>query len=51
MNEEQTISWIFLAIAIGSKNSSININGISQIADGINHAIPTHKEMQNLFLG
>lgn len=44
MTKEHTISWIFLAIA--SQNSPTNINAISSIADGINHAIPTQKELQ-----
>jgi hypothetical protein len=46
MREGEIISWIFLAIAMGSKNEPINIKGISQIADGINHAIPTPKEFE-----
>lgn len=46
MTLEQTISWIFLAIAIGSQNRPISFNGISTIADGINHAVPSHKELQ-----
>jgi hypothetical protein len=46
MREGEIISWIFLAIAMGSKIEPINIKGISQIADGINHAVPTQKEFQ-----
>jgi predicted transcriptional regulator len=46
MREGEMISWIFLAIAMGSKNEPINIREISQIADGINHAVPTPKEFQ-----
>ena len=43
---EQTISWIFLSIALGSRESPINFSQISEIADGINHAVPNHKELQ-----
>lgn len=42
----RTISWIYLAICIASKNEPVDFDGISMTADGINHAIPTHKEMQ-----
>ncbi|MGY5353433.1 hypothetical protein [Wenyingzhuangia sp. IMCC45467] len=40
-------SWILLSIGIGSQKSPIDIKGIKQIADGINHAIPTHQELQS----
>jgi len=46
MTESQIISWIFLAIAMGSQKTAIDYSGISMIADGINHAVPTQKEMQ-----
>ncbi|WP_158800203.1 hypothetical protein [Pedobacter sp. L105] len=46
MTVEETTSWIFLAIAIGSQVDPISFTDISSIADGINHAIPTHKELQ-----
>lgn len=47
MKTAETTSWIFLAIAISSQISPVSFAGISQVADGINHAIPTQKEMQN----
>lgn len=47
MTEIQTNSWIFLAIAIASQKEPIDIKGISQIADGINHAVPTQKELKS----
>ena len=47
MKETETISWIFTAIAIASKTEPTDFKGISMIADGINHAVPTHKEMQS----
>jgi hypothetical protein len=46
MTQEETISWIFLAIALASKQKLADINAISMIADGINHAVPTQKELQ-----
>lgn len=46
MSDSQTISWIFLAIAMASQVEPANFNGISMIADGINHAVPTQKELQ-----
>ena len=47
MTFEETISWIFLSIAIASGNSPANFRAISMIADGINHAVPNHKEIQS----
>jgi predicted transcriptional regulator len=46
MNDTATISWILLAIGIASENAPVDYRGITQIADGINHAVPTDKEMQ-----
>lgn len=46
MTDLQTISWIFLATAMATSTEPTNINGISSVADGINHAIPTQKELQ-----
>ena len=46
MDTEQYISWIFLSIASGSQIQPVDFKGISMIADGINHAVPTHKELQ-----
>ena len=43
---EQTYSWIFLATAMASETEPANFSSISTIADGINHAVPTHKELQ-----
>ena len=47
MTEIQTNSWIFLAIALASKLAPADIKGISEIADGINHAVPTQKELRS----
>jgi predicted transcriptional regulator len=46
MTDDQTTSWIFLATAIASQTGPTDFDSISNIADGINHAIPTHKELQ-----
>jgi len=46
MTDLQTISWIFLAIALATDTKPTDISGISSVADGINHAIPTQKELQ-----
>jgi predicted transcriptional regulator len=47
MTNLETTFWIFLALAISSQNNPTDYAGISQIADGINHVIPSQKEMQN----
>ncbi|WP_310595056.1 hypothetical protein [Flavobacterium sp.] len=44
--DKRTISWIYLAISIASDREPADFNDISMIADGINHVIPTHKEIQ-----
>jgi hypothetical protein len=46
MKPVETTSWIFLALSISSEKESACFSEISQIADGINHALPTQKEMQ-----
>jgi len=46
MTDKQTISWIFLAIALATNTKPTDISGISSVADGINHAVPTQKELQ-----
>ncbi|WP_188464100.1 hypothetical protein [Bizionia arctica] len=45
-SEGRTISWIYLALSMASETEPTDFNGISMIADGINHAVPTHKEIQ-----
>ena len=49
MTPEQINSWIFLSIALASQSEPSSISGISEIADGINHSIPTQKELQKSF--
>lgn len=46
MTENETRSWIFLATALASQEEPADLNAISMIADGINHAIPTEKELR-----
>ncbi|WP_144607020.1 hypothetical protein [Algoriphagus algorifonticola] len=46
MGESTVISWIFLSTAFASEQEPANFESISQIADGINHAVPTQKELQ-----
>ena len=50
MTDEETISWIFLAIALASQKEAANLSGIFITADGINHAVPTQKEIQTSIL-
>ncbi|WP_026728351.1 hypothetical protein [Flavobacterium denitrificans] len=47
MRNAEILSWIFLALAISSKDSPVGFASISQIADGINHSVPNEKEIQN----
>ena len=46
MKESEVVSWIFLSTAFACEREPANFESISQIADGINHAVPTHKELQ-----
>ena len=47
MDEARTYAWIMYALAGASQTTPANIAAVSQIADGINHAVPTSKEMQS----
>jgi hypothetical protein len=49
MTDEKTIAWIFLSTALATGIDPTDTRGISMIADGINHAIPTQKELQTSF--
>lgn len=46
MDGPKTISWIFFAIALSSERYPAKFSGISMMADGINHAVPTGSELQ-----
>ncbi|XLS27960.1 hypothetical protein ACJD0Z_12210 [Flavobacteriaceae bacterium M23B6Z8] len=47
MSIEEIYSWIFLATALASEIKPAKKSEISMVADGINHAVPTHKEMNS----
>lgn len=46
MTDSEVISWIFLAISLASEKEPADLNAISMIADGINHSVPTDKELK-----
>ena len=47
MTEAQTYSWIFCALAAVRNNEGTSVRDIEAVADGINHAVPTQKEMDS----
>ena len=47
MENPQTISWIFLALAIASQNAPANCTEISNVADGINKLKPLESEIED----
>jgi hypothetical protein len=49
MTQEETFSWIFLSTALATQTEPTDTRGISMVADGINHAVPTEKELQTAF--
>ena len=46
MTDAATIAWIFYALGLASEKSPADFGAISQLADGLNHAVPKHQEMQ-----
>jgi hypothetical protein len=46
MTLAQTYSWIFYAVGLASQALPATFAGIERVADGINHAIPTRKEIR-----
>ncbi|MFH6985784.1 hypothetical protein [Marinoscillum luteum] len=46
MTDSQVIAWIFFSTSLASEHEPVNFESISQVADGVNHAVPTHKELQ-----
>jgi hypothetical protein len=46
MSHAETVAWIFYALAAASRSGAAKFADISAVADGINHAIPTHSELQ-----
>jgi hypothetical protein len=47
METAKTYAWIMYAVALAAQKGSANFAAISQLADGINHAVPEHKELQS----
>jgi hypothetical protein len=45
MTEAQTYAWIFYATSAAAGNQPAKQRDIEAVADGINHAVPTQKEM------
>lgn len=46
MTEAQTYAWIFYAASAAANNQGAKHREIEAVADGINHALPTEKEMR-----
>jgi hypothetical protein len=46
MNRWSTTAWIFLAVEYASQKEPAKLDAIIGTADGINHAIPTQKELR-----
>lgn len=49
MTSERINSWMFLAVAMSMNESAASLSDIIGTADVINHAIPTHSELQTAF--
>jgi len=47
MTEAQTYSWIFYAASLIAQKEPVKIREIESVADGINHAVPTQKEISS----
>jgi hypothetical protein len=47
MKTKTTIAWIYISVAYASEKGPAGLSEIIGIADGINKAIPTHKELQS----
>ncbi len=48
--EDKFNSLIFLSIAFAAKDKKVDISEISDVADGINHSIPSLIEIRNSIL-
>lgn len=46
MTESKVKSWIFLSTSLASQKEPADLKAISVIADGINHLVPTDKELK-----
>jgi hypothetical protein len=47
MTEAETYSWIFYAASAATMNDGASLRDIEAVADGINHAVPTQKELSS----
>ena len=47
MTLAETYSWILYAVGMASHSTPATQKKISRAADEINHAVPTHKELQS----
>ena len=47
MTLAQTYSWIFYAAGLASQKLPATFADVMVAADGINHAVPTHKEIRS----
>jgi hypothetical protein len=43
--DSRTLAWILYAVAMASGNAPASRTDISNAADAINHAVPTHAEL------
>ena len=50
MNEPRIVAWIFYAVEMASASGPASERSISELADGINHAVPTSLEMRESLL-
>jgi hypothetical protein len=48
--EASTVAWILYSVAMASGREPAPIASISTLADAINHAVPTDKELQRSLL-
>lgn len=46
MDERRTAAWVMYALGLASQKEPARFAAISEVADGVNHAVPTQKELQ-----
>lgn len=47
MVDVRTVSWIFYSVEMATGKGPADYREISILADGINHAVPVHKELHS----
>ena len=47
VTDAATIAWIFYSLRLASDTAPAKFDAISQVADGLCHAVPTHRELQS----